>query len=126
VIRWNAYAKHKLTLHEIGTALNDLDGALERKVSVRRLSLIKNASDSSTDEKLLPTTLTREDSQEQIEESFLTIMKTKILPVIRNHLKEPEENVTEACKSFKKLKDVLSKFDFSPALHRIIWLFESE
>lgn len=104
IIRWNAYAKHNLGL----PGLVGLKDAIE-----------KTKYDEDGKGKLPPRL---SESKPDVEDNVLVIVRDKICPIIRNHLREPVERVHEALLSYQHCVDILSKYNNTPLLQKIEWL----
>lgn len=101
IIRWNAYAKHDLGLPGLG-GLND-------------------SMKPDEDGTLQPSHI---NSQEEIEDSIMKILRDDIIPIIRNHLREPFDLVHNALKSYKDCCEIVQKYDNMALLEKIQWLVD--
>ncbi len=117
-IRWEAYAKHKLDIDGLDTPLKDLDGVLQKRKSSLEMQIMPQSSQTPSQPRI-------DDSQLSVEQSILILMDESIFPIIRNHLREPEGQVSKALKAYKNCEDVLTKYELSFALPIIRGLLES-
>ncbi|ODM95910.1 Protein unc-13 D [Orchesella cincta] len=110
IIRWNAYAKHDLNLHSVENRLQELNGVIDKQVKAK--------GDGKPPERI-------RNSQAEIEDRIMDIVKNKICPIIRNHLKEHIDDVHEALRSYKECLQILSKFEEPFLLQKVQWLFDA-
>ena len=66
------------------------------------------------------------DSQNDVELSMVTIMTDQVCPIIRKHLKVPEDQVHQAVKTYRHCQTVLEQLDPNCiGLKRNLWLLKA-
>lgn len=102
-----------MSLHTVEGVLTDLKDAMEKQEKV----IVTADGHSQTQ---APPQI--RESQANIEDDIMKMIKNKIIPVIRNHLNETAESVHDALRSYQESIQIIKKFDRPFLLQKIEWL----